>query len=66
MIPVVYRYITRNPGFFNVYSPVGTFDLYGFHDTTTTIHMPGVNVDLPTVKDSGEVVILLNLGANTT
>ena len=26
--------------------------------------MPGVNVDLPTVKDSGEVVILLNLASS--
>ena len=33
MIPVVYRYTTGNPGFVNVYSPVGAFDLYGFHDT---------------------------------
>ena len=32
----------------------------------TTIHIPGLKVALPTVANSGEVLILLKLGANTT
>ena len=30
-----------------------------------TIHMPGLKVALSTVTNSGEVLILLKLGANT-
>ena len=33
---------------------------------TSTIHIPGLKVALPTVANSGEVPILLKLGANTT
>ena len=31
----------------------------------TTIHMPGLKVALPSVANSGEVLILLKLGANS-
>ena len=31
-----------------------------------TIHIPGLKVALPTVANSGEVLILLKLGASTT
>ena len=33
IIPVVFQYTTGNPEFFNVYSPVSVFGLYGFYDT---------------------------------
>ena len=46
MILVVYQYATGNPGFFNVYSPVGAFDLYGFHDTNVVYVTMDVSVVL--------------------